>query len=49
MVFLTLLQLRLKLLGKTLDEKQGNLVGLLDGYFNQKGHHLNVNFQSVHC
>ena len=30
-------------LGKTLDEKQGNLVGLLDGYFNQKGHHLNVN------
>ena len=30
-------------LGKTEDEKKGNLVGLLDGYFNQKGHHLNVN------
>lgn len=30
-------------LGKTTEEKQTNLVGLLDGYFNQKGHHLNVN------
>ena len=30
-------------LGKSEDEKKGNLVGLLDGYFNQTGHHLNVN------
>lgn len=30
-------------LGKTDDEKKDNLVNLLDGYFNQKGHHLNVN------
>jgi len=30
-------------LGKNPDEKKGNLVGLLDGYFNQSGQHLNVN------
>lgn len=30
-------------LGKTTDEKKSNLVGLMDGYFNQKGQHLNVN------
>ena len=30
-------------LGKNEVEKKGNLVGLLDGYFNQTGHHLNVN------
>jgi formate C-acetyltransferase len=30
-------------LGKNELEKKGNLVGLLDGYFNQTGHHLNVN------
>ena len=30
-------------LGKTEDEKKNNLVGLLDGYFRQTGHHLNVN------
>ena len=30
-------------LGKTDDEKKNNLVGLLDGYFKQTGHHLNVN------
>ncbi len=30
-------------LGKSEDEKKGNLVGLLDGYFNQTGQHLNVN------
>ncbi len=30
-------------LGKTEVEKKGNLVGLLDGYFNQTGQHLNVN------
>ena len=30
-------------LGKNENEKKGNLVGLLDGYFNQTGHHLNVN------
>lgn len=28
---------------KTADEKKSNLVGLLDGYFKQRGHHLNVN------
>ena len=30
-------------LGKTIDEKQSNLIGLMDGFFNQKGHHLNIN------
>lgn len=30
-------------LGKSEDEKKGNLVYLLDGYFNQTGQHLNVN------
>lgn len=30
-------------LGKDREEKQENLVGLLDGYFHQTGHHLNVN------
>ena len=30
-------------LGKTMEEKQANMIGLLDGYFNQTGHHLNVN------
>ncbi len=30
-------------LGKTDDEKKNNLVGLMDGYFKQTGHHLNVN------
>lgn len=30
-------------LGKSEQEKKGNLVGLLDGYFNQTGQHLNVN------
>lgn len=30
-------------LGKTDDDKVNNLVGLLDGYFVDKGHHLNVN------
>ena len=30
-------------LGRTWDDKIGNLVGLLDGYFSQKAHHLNVN------
>lgn len=30
-------------LGKGDDEKRTNLVGLLDGYFNQAGQHLNVN------
>ena len=30
-------------LGKGEDEKKTNLVGLLDGYFNQTGQHLNVN------
>ena len=30
-------------LGKTNDDKVNNLVGLLDGYFIDKGHHLNVN------
>ena len=30
-------------LGKNREEKQVNLVGLLDGYFHQTGQHLNVN------
>ncbi len=30
-------------LGKTMEEKKSNLVGLMDGYFKQTGHHLNVN------
>lgn len=30
-------------LGKNENEKKENLVGLLDGYFLQNGHHLNVN------
>lgn len=30
-------------LGKSLCEKKTNLVGLLDGYFINRGHHLNIN------
>jgi len=30
-------------LGKLEDDKKTNLVGILDGYFNGKAHHLNVN------
>lgn len=30
-------------LGKTLDERKGNLANLLDGFFAQHGHHVNVN------
>ena len=30
-------------LGKTDDEKVANLVNMLDGYFSQTGHHINVN------
>ncbi len=30
-------------LGKTEEEKQANLITLLDGYFKETGHHLNVN------
>ncbi len=30
-------------LGKEEDNKKNNLVGILDGYFNSKAHHLNVN------
>ena len=30
-------------LGKTDEDKVENLVGLMDGYFTDKGHHLNVN------
>jgi formate C-acetyltransferase len=30
-------------LGRTAEDKISNLVGLLDGYFAQKAHHLNVN------
>jgi len=32
-----------KALGQTEDERVGNLVGLLDGYMNENGHHINVN------
>ncbi len=32
-----------KALGKNLDERVDNLSGLLDGYFNSNGHHINVN------
>ena len=34
-------------LGKTDDNKVDNLVGLLDGYFMDKGHHLNVNVLNI--
>ncbi len=30
-------------LGKTIDERVSNLVGILDGYFHDKAHHINVN------
>ena len=30
-------------LGKTINEQRDNLVSILDGYFKQRGHHLNVN------
>ena len=30
-------------LGKTEEQKYGNLPGLMDGYFGAKGHHINVN------
>lgn len=32
-----------KSLGKTEEERYGNLSGLLDGYFREAGHHINVN------
>ncbi|NLK21766.1 MAG: formate C-acetyltransferase [Epulopiscium sp.] len=32
-----------KALGKTEDERAINLVGMLDGYFHDEGHHINVN------
>ncbi len=32
-----------KALGKTEDERVSNMVGLLDGYFGDGGHHINVN------
>lgn len=32
-----------KALGKNMGERVSNLAGLLDGYFNDKGHHINVN------
>lgn len=33
-------------LGKTEDDRKQNLKGILDGYFNNKAHHLNVNVLS---
>ena len=30
-------------LGKEINEQKDNLVSLLDGYFSQKAHHINVN------
>ncbi|WP_425448931.1 formate C-acetyltransferase [Dethiothermospora halolimnae] len=32
-----------KALGKTEDERKSNLVGMLDGYFHDDGHHININ------
>ncbi|MCL2843360.1 MAG: formate C-acetyltransferase [Oscillospiraceae bacterium] len=32
-----------KALGKTEDERQSNLAGMLDGYFHDNGHHININ------
>ncbi|MDF2609268.1 MAG: pflB [Lachnospiraceae bacterium] len=32
-----------KALGKDMNERAANLVGLMDGYFHDKGHHINVN------
>jgi len=32
-----------KALGKNIEERTNNLVGLMDGYFHDKGHHINVN------
>jgi len=32
-----------KTLGGTMEEQEGNLIQLLDGYFKKGGHHLNVN------
>nr|WP_199247108.1 formate C-acetyltransferase [[Phormidium] sp. ETS-05] len=32
-----------KALGKTDEDKHRNLVGILDGYFHDRGHHINVN------
>ncbi|TAL33620.1 MAG: formate C-acetyltransferase [Spirochaetes bacterium] len=32
-----------KALGKSVEERTGNLVGMLDGYFHSGGHHINVN------
>ncbi len=32
-----------KALGKNMEDRVNNLVGLLDGYFHNKGHHINVN------
>ena len=30
-------------LGREEEEREKNLVGLMDGYFNESGHHINVN------
>jgi formate acetyltransferase 1 len=32
-----------KALGKNIEDRTTNLVGLMDGYFNASGHHINVN------
>lgn len=32
-----------KALGKTPEDQQSNLVGLMDGYFHDQGHHININ------
>ncbi|MHB8994996.1 MAG: formate C-acetyltransferase [Armatimonadota bacterium] len=35
-----------KTIGKTLEQREDNLVSIIDGYFAQDGHHLNVNVLS---